>query len=80
MIMLIPGLTYTRNDGIPATIMGRIRDYSMDAPYLWSLQGNWYDEKTGRFVSYSDKRGGRFLLPADNGRSISNHCSVPHDS
>lgn len=72
-------MTYQRNDGTPATIMGRVRCYSADAPYLWSLQGDWYDEQTGRFVSYSQKKGGRYLLPPDVGRSISNHNGTRHD-
>lgn len=77
--MLEPGKQYRDNSGFAVTIMGRIREYSAEKPYLWSLQGNWYDEQTGCFVSYSLRRGGHYLLPSDNFRSIARHEGKPHN-
>lgn len=72
--MLEPGFTYLDNGMIPRTIGGRIKDYSNEKKFVYSLCGNWYHEETGRFVSY--KKGDHFLVHIHNYRSISNHNKV----
>ncbi len=41
---------YKDGKGSPVTIMGRIKRYSDEEPWVYSLQGNWYHERTGQFV------------------------------
>lgn len=48
--MLEVGKTYTRNDGKQIDIGGRIRDYDEGKPWVWSLDGDWYDEQTGAVI------------------------------
>jgi len=36
--------------GSVVTIGGNVGD--VGDPYVWSIQGDWYDKETGQFVSY----------------------------
>jgi hypothetical protein len=72
--MLNPGESYLDNGMITRQIEGKIKDYSKEKPFVYSLCGNWYHEETGQFVSY--RKGDHCLLHVHNYRSISNHIKV----
>lgn len=86
--MLEANKIYRDNDGRNISIGGRIKKYSAEFPYVWSIGGNWYDEQTGAFVSLA--RAGRNeqgdllyeykLLPVENWRSIQNHTEIPEET
>lgn len=72
--MFSPG-EYKDNDGDVVSIAGRVKDYSEEMPFVWSLQGNWYHEETGQYVdsriqSRDPFRLERFLHPANARRSL----------
>lgn len=52
MIKLKENTIYHDGNGRPVTIIGPVRDWP-NKPYYWSLQGDWYDPKTGDFISTS---------------------------
>lgn len=72
--MLEPGNTYRRNDGRLVAIAGKVKPYTAETPWLWSLSGDWYDENTGGFSTFL--RGKRVTLASDASRSIGNHTPV----
>jgi hypothetical protein len=43
--MLQIGKTYKDNNGREIVIAGRIKNYSEFMPFVWGLQGDWYDEQ-----------------------------------
>lgn len=73
--MLNPSNVYIDNSGKEVSIMGRIKNYSDNTPYVWSLSGNWYDEMTGSFIHYN-RKDGHYALISESLHSISNHNPV----
>lgn len=73
--MLEIGKTYRRNDGGFVTIGGLTKAHK---DYVWSIQGDWYDQKTGRFVSSG--QSGYILLRLDGPRSISDHKPIEDEN
>jgi hypothetical protein len=72
--MITPG-EYQNNNGRRVTIAGRIKKYSAECPWVYSIQGDWYDEMTGQFVGYGPVKGkpGEFqhsLYPVGAGISL----------
>lgn len=49
-ITIQDGKSYERGDGQVACIRGPTKDHPTQ--YAWSLQGDWYEYATGRFVYY----------------------------
>ena len=83
--MLKQDMDYRDNNGDILTIGGRIKKYSKETPWVWSVGGNWYNENTGAFVSYGRVKGkpGEFVhteLDVGNGRSISNHTPISKET
>lgn len=67
--MLSIGEVYTDNAGREVTIgNGLVKPNNL---WVWSIQGDWYDSVTGRFVSLINAK--RVLLPATAPKSISDH-------
>ena len=77
--MLKPGTTYRDNQGDKVTIGGRIKRYSADRPWVYSIQANWYDEFSGARVTWAS-RTGHSLLPTRNLKSISDHRPINPDT
>jgi hypothetical protein len=73
--MLEANKTYRDNDGRKITIGGRIGEYGPARPFVWAINGDWYDEKTGSFITWTKKEGDK-LHPVDSRRSISNHTPI----
>lgn len=72
---LIAGGEHRTNAERPVTIGGRIKEYhSEDSPFVWSIQGDWYNEHTGQFIDYGQHEGApcarRFHLCRSHRRSI----------
>lgn len=70
--MLEVGKTYVDNMNKIVKITGRITDYSEKKPFVASVGGDWYDENTGCFITYSASNG-HHALPIENIKSIKNH-------
>lgn len=82
--MLHPNTSYRTNHGRQITIGGRIKAYSPERPFVWSIHGDWYHEETGQFVSCRQVSREPLvleddLLDADNWRSIQDHTAVGTD-
>ena len=55
---LIAGGEHKTNAETPVTIGGRIKEYHPhDSPFVWSIQGDWYNEHTGQFIDFGQKEG-----------------------
>lgn len=54
MIKLENGKTYLRSDGTRHTVGGATRDYP---DVVFTIQGDWYQRATGRYVTYSPMSG-----------------------
>lgn len=72
---LIAGSEHKTNAEAPVTIGGRIKEYHPeDSPFMWSIQGDWYNEHTGQFIDYGQQEGAtyprRFHLCRSHRRSI----------
>ena len=73
--MLEVGKTYQDNKHKLVTIGGRVKIYSPDRPWVWSVCGDWFDEVTGAFVWYT-RSGGHALSSVDAMSSIKDHSVV----
>lgn len=87
--MLKEDLSYRRNDGSLLTIGGRVKCYSEETPWVWSINGDWYNENTGAFVSMSKlpwssdndcPKYKRVELNVDAWRSIANHDPISEET
>lgn len=65
MVTLEIGKRYVRGDGVTETIGGVTKDH---AEWVWTISGNWYEQSTGRRVSYGES--GSYLMPLGNWRNI----------
>ncbi len=70
--MLEIGKTYLDNKQKIITIGGKIKNYSKERPWLWSICGDWYDETTGAYIWYT-KSAGHIPCPIEAAKSIGNH-------
>lgn len=66
MMLLEDGKTYHSGTGRRATIGGTTKHHP---EYVWSIQGDWYERATGRFV-HSCKRRGHFVSEEPGIRDI----------
>lgn len=76
---------YRDNKGKELVIGGRIKKYSEETPWVWSICGNWYNERTGAFVSYGRVKGspGEFKhteCDVDASMSISDHNPISKET
>jgi hypothetical protein len=71
-IMLEENCKYHDNKNKLIYIVGKIKEYSNQKPYLYSQCGNWYDQNTGCFIMFNPSKG-HFPLDSTNISSISNH-------
>lgn len=72
--MLKVNCKYFDNSYKLITIGGRIKKYCEEFPFVWSIGGDWYDEKTGAFVSFDGT--GYVVLSSAARNSISNHVEI----
>ncbi len=52
---LVDGKDYRDGRGHLVTVGGRTKEY---AEWAWSIQGDWYEQATGRAITYGHKPGG----------------------
>lgn len=83
--MLEQGKVYKTNGGIEVRIGGRIKEYSKEQPFVWSIAGNWYHEETGAFItirnqgSRSNPVWVREPLDIDSTSCIKDHTIILQD-
>ena len=75
---LIAGGEYKTNADTPVTIGGRIKEYHpTDSPFVWSIQGNWYNEHTGQFIMFAQPQGSPSLRHYHLTRSDRRSIALP---